>query len=251
MPNIIYGKNPIIEALESGQPINKIYLSRGAKNQVDKKIIQLARQHGIPVRELDRRKLIELAGHEKNQGVVAVLTDVVYRTIEDIFNRAAQRNEAPLIALLDEIQDPHNFGAIIRSAEAFGFHGIIIPKDRSAGITDTVAKTSAGAVSHLPIARVTNLAQTIKELKKNNVWIAGADQNAEQSFYEADLNRSLAVVIGSEGKGMRRLVRENCDFLVRIPMSGKINSLNASVAAALVFCEARKQRSARRLAQSA
>jgi len=244
MSNIIYGKNPVIEALESGQSINKIYLSSGPQKPVDRKIIQLARQRGIPVREVDRKKLLELAGTEKNQSIVAVLTEIVYSTIEDIFSRASQRSEPPLIAILDEIQDPHNFGAIIRSAEAFGFHGIIIPKDRSVGITKTVAKTSAGAVSHIPIIRVPNLAQLIKTLKIENIWITGTDQQAEIKFYEADLNRSLAVVIGSEGKGMRRLVKESCDFLVRIPMDGKINSLNASVAAALVFCEARRQRGA-------
>jgi 23S rRNA (guanosine2251-2'-O)-methyltransferase len=242
MPNIIYGKNPIIEALEAGQTFNKIYLASGQKNPVERKIIQLARQNGIPVREVDRKKLIEMAGHDKTQGVVAILSEAVYSTIEDIFNRAMQQKKAPLIAILDEIQDPHNFGAIIRSAEAFGFHGIIIAKDRSVGITETVAKTSAGAVSHLPIVRVQNLVQLIKELKANNVWIAGADQQAAMSIYEADLNRSLAVVIGSEGKGMRRLVKGCCDFLIRIPMVGHINSLNASVAAALIFCEAMRQR---------
>ena len=244
MHNIIYGKNPVIEALESGQPINKIYLVTGSKNPVDKKIIQSARRKGIPVREVDRRKLIELVGHEKTQGVVAVLTEIGYRTIEDIFDRAAQSKESPLIAILDEIQDPHNFGAIIRSAESFGFHGIIFPKDRSAGITATVAKTSAGAVSHLPIARVNNLSRMMEGLKSYNVWIVGADQEAEINFYEADLNRALAVVIGSEDKGLRRLTKEKCDFLVRIPMFGRINSLNASVAAALIFCETRRQRTA-------
>lgn len=244
MSNIIYGKNPVIEALQAGQAINKIYLADGSKHPVDKKIMQLARQRGIPVREVDRKKLMELAGHDRTQGVVAILTEISYSTIEDIFNRARYLQELPLIAILDEIQDPHNFGAIIRSAEAFGFHGIIIPKDRSVGITDTVSKTSAGAVSHIPVARVQNLAQWMKELKNQNVWIAGADQGAETSVFEADLNRSLAVVIGSEGKGMRRLVKESCDFLVRIPMFGKINSLNASVAAALIFCEARRQRGA-------
>ena len=242
MPNIISGKNPVLEALEAGQAINKIYLASGPKNPVDRKIMQLARQNGIPVREVDRRKLAEIAGHDKTQGVVAVVMEYAYASIEDIFKHSQSRNEAPLLAILDEIQDPHNFGAIIRSAEAFGFHGIIISKDRSVGITETVVKTSAGAVAHLPIARVNNLATTIKELKKNNVWIAGTDQEANDSYFAADLNRSLAILIGSEGKGMRRLVKESCDFLVRIPMVGKINSLNASVAAALVFCEARKQR---------
>lgn len=245
MSNIIYGKNPVIEALAAAQPINKIYLAAGPKHAAEQKIIQLARQNGIPVREVDRKKLAEMAGHDKTQGVVAILTEIGYGSIDDIFNRAAQRQEPPLIAILDEIQDPHNFGAIIRSAEAFGFHGIVFPKDRSVGLTDTVAKTSAGAVSHIPMVRVQNLAQWIKEIKSQNVWIAGADQQAERSLFEADLNRPLAVVIGSEGKGMRRLIKESCDFLVRIPMVGQINSLNASVAAALIFCEARKQRSAK------
>jgi 23S rRNA (guanosine2251-2'-O)-methyltransferase len=244
MSNIISGKNPVLEALEAGQSINKIYLASGPKNLVDKKIIQLARQNGIPVREVDRRKLVEIAGHDKIQGVVAVVMEYAYASIEDIFKNSQSKNEAPLLAILDEIQDPHNFGAIVRSAEAFGFHGIIISKDRSVGITETVVKTSAGAVAHLPIARVNNLATTIKELKENNIWIAGTDQDAKNNFFEADLNRPLAIVIGSEGKGMRRLVKENCDFLVSIPMVGKINSLNASVAAALVFCEARRQRRA-------
>jgi 23S rRNA (guanosine2251-2'-O)-methyltransferase len=242
MSNIIYGKNPVLEALEAGQSINKIFLASGPKNPVDKKIIQLARQIGIPVREVDRRKLAEIAGHDKTQGVVAVVMEYAYAAIEDIFKNSQNKNEAPLLAILDEIQDPHNFGAIIRSAEAFGFHGIIISKDRSVGITETVVKTSAGAVVHLPIARVNNLAATIKELKKKNIWIAGTDQDAMDTIFDADLNRSLAIIIGSEGKGMRRLVKEKCDFLVRIPMVGKINSLNASVAAALVFCEARRQR---------
>jgi 23S rRNA (guanosine2251-2'-O)-methyltransferase len=244
MSNIIHGKNPVIEALEAGQSINKIYLANGPKNQADKKIMQLARQNGIPVQEVDRRKLVEIAGHAKTQGVVAIVMEYAYASIEDIFNNSNRKNEAPLFAILDEIQDPHNFGAIIRSAEAFGVHGIVISKDRSVGITETVAKTSAGAVAHLPIARVNNLATTIKELKKNNIWIVGTDQDAQNTFFEADLDRSLAIIIGSEGKGMRRLVKENCDFLVSIPMVGRINSLNASVAAALVFCEARRQRRA-------
>jgi len=244
MSNLIYGKNPVLEALAAKLPINKIYLSRGTKRPIDKKIFRLAREQGIPVREVDRKKLIELAGHDRTQGVVAVIMEYKYSTLAEILGRSNEKHEAPLIAILDEIQDPHNFGAIIRSAEAFGFHGVIIPKDRSVGITDAVAKTSSGAVSHLPVARVINLAQTMKELQAENIWIAGSDQDAEMSFYGADLNRPLAIVIGSEGKGLRRLVKERCDFLVRIPMVGKINSLNASVAAALIFCETRRQRGA-------
>ncbi|MDZ7330871.1 MAG: 23S rRNA (guanosine(2251)-2'-O)-methyltransferase RlmB [candidate division KSB1 bacterium] len=242
MSHIISGKNPVIEALLAGRPINKIFVASNIKSGLDAKLVQLARRQGIPVREVDRKKLQELAGHENTQGVVAVLLEYGYSSEETIFERAAQRQELPLIAVLDEIQDPHNLGAIIRSAEAFGFHGVVIPKDRSAGLSDTVAKTSAGAVAHLPIVRVTNLAQWLENIKSQQIWVAGADQQAEVSLFHADLNRALAVVIGSEGKGLRRLVRERCDFLVRIPMAGQINSLNASVAAALIFCEARKQR---------
>ncbi len=246
MSHIISGRNPVIEALQAGRPINKIFLVSGPKSGMDIKIVQLARERGIPIREVDRKKLQELAGHDHFQNVVAVLMELGYSSEEALFERAVQRHEPPLIAVLDEIQDPHNLGAIIRSAEAFGFHGVVIPKDRSVGLTDTVAKTSAGAVAHLPVVRVTNLARWLESIKRQHIWVAGADQQAELSLFQADLNRALAVVIGSEGKGMRRLVRERCDFLIRIPMVGQINSLNASVAAALIFCEARKQRGAER-----
>ncbi len=242
MANIIYGKNPVLEALTAGQPINKIFIASGISHAADNKIVQLARQRGIPVREADRRKLAALAGHAETQGVVALLTSQPYQEMVDIFRVAQQKNESPLIALLDEIQDPHNLGAIIRSAEAFGFHGIIVTKNHSVGLTDVVAKTSAGAVAHLPIVRVTNLVQTLQDLKARNIWLAGAAQEANVTVFETDLNRPLGIVIGSEGRGLRRLVKETCDFLVRIPMFGRVNSLNASVAAALIFCEARRQR---------
>lgn len=239
---IIYGKNPIKEALASNQPITKIYITKGKRTAYVSKLFQSARQKGIPVRELERNKLRELAGNDGHQGVVAVLSQISYGEIEDIFQKATDKNESALIAILDEIQDPHNLGAIIRSAEAFGFHGIIIPKDRSVGLTDVVAKTSAGAVSFIPVVRVVNLARAIDDLKEAGVWIAGTDQGAKESFYEMDLNRSLGVVIGGEGKGLRPLIEKKCDFLLKIPIVGKVNSLNASVAAAIVFCEARKQR---------
>lgn len=242
MAHIIYGKNPVLEALTAGQPINKIFVASGTRRAADNQIVQLARQRGIPVREADRRKLAALAGHAETQGVVALLTSQNYQELVDIFRVAQQRNESPLIALLDEIQDPHNLGAIIRSAEAFGFHGIIVTKNHSVGLTAVVAKTSAGAVAHLPIVRVTNLVQTLKDLKAQNIWLAGAAQEANATVFETDLNRPLGIVIGSEGRGLRRLVKETCDFLVRIPMFGRVNSLNASVAAALIFCEARRQR---------
>ena len=239
---IIYGKNPVKEALESDQPVNKIYIIKGKKTPYISKLFQSARQKGIPVREIEKNKLQELAGNSGHQGVVAVLSQVSYSEIEDIFRRAKEKNESPLIAILDELQDPHNLGAIIRSAEAFGFHGIVFSKDRSAGLTETVTKTSAGAVVHIPVVRVTNLARTIDELKNHGLWIAGTVQEANDLFFEVDLNRSLGIVVGCEGKGIRSLIKKKCDFMVSIPLVGKVNSLNASVAAAIVFCEARMQR---------
>jgi len=241
MTQIIYGKNPIREALDAARTINKIFVLRGKKSPSDMKIIQKAKQAKIPIREVDRKKLIELTGHDGHQGFVALVLEIDYSTIDDIFALAEDRKEKPLIALLDEIQDPHNLGAIIRSAEALGFHGIIVPKDRSAGLSATVMKTSAGAASHLPIVRVTNLARTMEELKSAGIWIAGADQDAEQTIYEVNFPSSLAVVIGSEGKGLRRLIKQKCDFLVRIPLFGNVNSLNASVAAGIIFAEVRKR----------
>jgi len=240
--SIIYGKNPVKEALKSDLPVNKIYIIKGKKSPFVSKLFQSARQQGIPVREVENNKLLELAGDSGHQGVIAELSHVSYSEIEDIFYRAKEKNESPLIAILDEIQDPHNLGAIIRSAEAFGFHGIVIPKNRAAGLTETVTKTSAGAVAHIPVVRITNLARTIDELKEQGVWIAGTDHEANEFFYEVDLNRSLGIVIGSEGKGIRPLITKKCDFMVKIPMVGKVNSLNASVSAAIVFCEARRQR---------
>ena len=239
---IIYGKNPILEALASNQPINKIYVIKGKRRSSLSNIILLARQKGVPVREIAREKMREVAGHDSHQGIMAEVSQLSYSEMDVIFQRAQEKAEAPLLAIIDEIQDPHNLGAIIRSAEAFGFHGLLLPKDRSAGLTETVAKTSAGAVSHIPVVRITNLARTIDELKNQNVWIAGTDQAADETFYRLDLNRALAIVIGSESKGMRQLTKKKCDFLMKIPLVGKVNSLNASVAAAIVFCEARRQR---------
>lgn len=239
---IISGKNPIIEALQANLPLTKIFIARGVKKATSNLIKRLASQSGIPLRELARTKLTELVGHEDHQGIVAILSQSPYGTIDDILTAAHQRNEPLLIAILDEIQDPHNLGAIIRSADAFGIHGIIIPKHRSVGLTETVAKTSAGAISHIAVARVTNLAQTIEELKQKGLWIVGADQTSTQKIDELDVKLPLGIVIGSEGKGIRRLVKEKCDLLIQIPMYGKINSLNASVAAAVIFWEIRRQR---------
>ncbi len=243
MPSITYGKNPVKELIAAGLQINKLFVVKGRKSKSDLKLIERAKSLKIPIHEVDRFKLSEIAGSENHQGFVAELPEYKYSEIDDIFRKAERHNEHVLVAILDEIQDPHNLGAIIRSAEAFGFHGLIIPKDRSAGPNSTVAKTSAGAMAHVPIVRVTNLVRIMKDLQNQGVWFVGTDQNAEQSVYEAKLNMPLGVVIGNEGRGIRRLVKKTCDFLVRIPLFGHVNSLNASVAAAIVFSEARNQRS--------
>lgn len=238
----IYGRNPVFEALQAKKSITKIFILQSINRSHIDQILNMARQHRIPVRYVTKGKLIELAGQVNHQGVVAIASSGDYSSIDDILTTAQERNENPLIAILDEIQDPHNLGAIIRSAEAFGFHGIIIPKDRSAGLTQTVAKTSAGALAHIHVTRVTNIAQTIDMLKDEGLWIVGAKEGTQKTINDIDCTLSLGVVIGSEGKGMRRLVRDKCDFIVHIPMAGRINSLNASVAAAILFWEVRKGR---------
>lgn len=239
---IIYGKNPVKEAIEASQPLTKIFIAHGLFKSSADVLKELAKKRNVPIREVPRAKLTTLVGHDRHQGIVALISSAEYGSIDDVFCHARQKNEPPLIALLDEIQDPHNFGAIIRSAEAFGIHGIIIPKDRSVGITDAVAKTSAGAFAHVIVARVINLAQTMEQLKREGLWLVAADQNAISQIDEVDYKQPLGVVIGSEGKGVRRLIKEKCDFLVRIPMVGKINSLNTSVAAAILFWEIQRQR---------
>ena len=205
-------------------------------------IANTARANGVVVVNADRRKLDEMSRTHAHQGVIAVAAVREYASIEDIFQRAEEQGEAPLIVLCDELSDPHNLGAVIRTAECAGAHGVVIPKRRSAGLTAIVAKTSAGAVSHIPVARVPNLTALMKELQKRGVWIFGAEMDGTTSLYEADLKGPAAIVIGSEGSGMSRLVAETCDFTVSIPMKGKINSLNASAAAAILLYEAVRQR---------
>ena len=242
MPEIIYGRKPVIEAIRAGKSIEKILIAVEIKSQVISEITALARKNNVSVERISKQKLGEQAKNFNTQGVIAVIKSQSYASIEDILNKSKELNEPPLLALLDGIEDPQNLGAIIRSAEGAGLHGIILPKRRSAGLTSTVVKTSAGASNYVLTAQVSNLNYTIDSLKKNNVWIAGTDQNADQYFTEVDLSGPLAIVIGAEGSGIHRLVKENCDFLVSIPMFGKMNSLNASVAAALLFFEARRQR---------
>ena len=239
---IIEGRNAVIEALRSETAIDKIYLAKGETDKTLGHIASKARAAGIVVMEADRRKLDNMSRTHAHQGVIALAAVREYATVEDILAAAADKGEAPLLVICDEISDPHNLGAIIRTAECAGAHGVIIPKRRSAGLTAIVAKTSAGAVSYLPVARVANLSATIKELKKQGVWVFGTAADASTNLYDADLKSAAAIVIGSEGDGMSRLVAENCDFLVSIPMKGRISSLNASAAASVLLYEAVRQR---------
>ena len=239
---IIEGRNAVLEALRAGAPIDKIYVARGETDASLGHIASTARSSGIVVVEADRRKLDAMSVTHAHQGVIAVAAVREYASVEEILPAAREQGEPPLVVVCDELSDPHNLGAVIRTAECAGAHGVIIPKRRSAGLTAIVAKTSAGAVSHVPVARVANLPSLLKELKDAGLWIFGAEAGGTTSLYDADLKNPAAIVIGSEGKGMGRLVAENCDFKVSIPMKGKLNSLNASAAAAILLYEAVRQR---------
>ena len=239
---IIEGRNAVIEALRVGTPMDKIYIAKGETDKTLGHIASKARSAGIVVVEADRRKLDNMSRTHAHQGVIALAAVREYATVESILQAAADRGEPPLLVVCDEISDPHNLGAILRTAECAGAHGVVIPKRRSAGLTAVVAKTSAGAVSHIPVARVANLPSLLKELKKAGLWIFGSAADGTTPLYDADLKGPAAIVIGSEGEGMSRLVTENCDFLVSIPMKGKLNSLNASAAAAILLYEAVRQR---------
>ena len=243
---VIEGRNAVIEALRAGTAIDKIYLLKGETDATLGHIASTAREKGIVVVDADRRKLDGMSRTHAHQGVVAMAAVREYVDVEDILRAARDKGEAPLLVVCDEISDPHNLGAIIRTAEAAGAHGVIIPKRRSAGLTAVVAKTSAGAVSYLPVARVPNIPSLLRDLKKEGVWIFGTAAEATVALYDADFRSPAAIVIGSEGEGMGRLVAEQCDFLVSIPMFGKVNSLNASAACAVVLYEAVRQRSAAR-----
>ncbi len=242
MSDVIYGRNPILEALKAKQKLQKILIAENAKGARISEILSLARANRVRIQKVPAQKIVELTGKSNAQGLAALTEPHRYASLDDILEQAIERNEPPLIALLDGIEDPHNLGAILRSADGAGVHGIVLPKRRSVGLTASVAKTSAGAMAHVLTAQVANLANVIEKLKRQDVWIVGADENGTQDYFEADLSAGLAIVIGNEGTGLHRLVKEKCDFLVRIPMHGKINSLNAAVAAALLFFEARRQR---------
>ena len=238
----VEGRNAVIELLESGRDINKILIAKGEKHGSINKIIAIAKERKILLTELERNKLNQIAESQNHQGVIAIVPPYNYCEVEDILQLAKQKEEIPFILLLDGIEDPHNLGSIIRTAETAGVHGIIIPKRRAASVNSTVSKVSAGAVEHMKIARVNNLNETIHYLKDQGLWICGTDMNTDVSYTKQDYKMPLAIVIGSEGFGISRLVKENCDFLVKIPMKGKITSLNASVSAGIIMYEVLRQR---------
>lgn len=239
--DMVAGRNAVMEALKSSRSVNKLMIANGSTEGSIKEIIAVAKEKGINIQYWDRSKLDSIARGIRHQGVLAQVAPVQYAELEDILQVAKDRNEPPFIVLLDELEDPHNLGAILRTADAAGVHGVLIPKHRSCPLSATVAKTSAGAVEHVPVARVGNLVQTIKKLKQEGLWVAAADMDGKD-YYDTDLTGPLLLIIGSEGQGVGRLVKEQCDFVVRIPMVGKINSLNASVAGSILMYEAMKQR---------
>lgn len=239
---LLEGRNALNEALKSGRQIDKVFLVDGNPDRSLLRLAAQAKEQGAVIVRTDRRKLDQMSVTHAHQGVIAVAAAHEYATLDDILRRAEERGEAPLIVLCDELSDPHNLGAILRTAECAGAHGVVIPKRRSVGLTATVAKTSAGAVEYLPVARVGNLTGAIEELQARGVWIFGAAAEGTVSLYEADLAGPAAIVIGNEGAGMSRLVAQKCDFTVRIPMRGEISSLNASAAAAILLYEAVRRR---------
>ncbi|MBU3804256.1 MAG: 23S rRNA (guanosine(2251)-2'-O)-methyltransferase RlmB [Candidatus Cellulosilyticum pullistercoris] len=240
-PNILFGRNAVMEALKGEREIDKILIQKGEKEGSVIKIISSAKAKSIVVLEVEKSKLDELTGREKHQGVVAYVAAHEYVSVEEILEDAAEKGEQPFVLILDNIQDPHNLGAIIRTAHNAGVHGIIIPKRRAVGLTGTVAKSSAGALEYMKVAKVSNIVQTIRELKEKGLWIACADMDGK-TLYEENLTGPIGIVVGSEGEGVSKLTKENCDYVVSVPMYGKVTSLNASVAASLMVYEVVRQR---------
>jgi 23S rRNA (guanosine2251-2'-O)-methyltransferase len=237
---MIAGKNPVLEALRSGREINKLWIAEGVKKSGVQELIELAKERGVLVQFVPKQKIDKLA--DNHQGIVASVAAYDYAELDDLFKAAQNKNEDPFFIILDELEDPHNLGSIMRTADAIGAHGIIIPKRRAVGLTAVVAKASTGAIEHVPVVRVTNLAQTVDELKDRGVWIAGTDAKGSQDYRKMDATLPLALIIGSEGKGMSRLLKEKCDFLYHLPMIGHVTSLNASVAASILMYEVYRKR---------
>lgn len=242
---IVYGKNSILELLKSGKPVNKVLFHADGPSGRNQDIIAVLHERNVPYQFVDRQTLDRLTNRERHQGMLAYIAAREYSSIEDILNLAKEQREDPFVLMLDEIEDPHNLGALLRTVDAVGAHGVIIPKRRSVTLTGTVAKTSAGAVEHVLVARVSNLVQTLQELKKQGCWVSGAEAGGKQAF-EADLTGPRVIVIGNEGKGISRLLRKNCDEIVSLPMKGKVTSLNASVAGSIMLYEVLRQRASSR-----
>lgn len=240
--DVLVGRNAVTEALKSGRGINKLWIASGDREGSVSEIAALAKERGIVMQYVERAKIESFARGHRHQGVLAYVAPVPYAELDDILKAAEAKGEAPFLVLLDELEDPHNLGALLRTADATGVHGILIPKRRSVSLNATVAKTSAGAVEYVPVARIGNIAQTLKKLKEKGFWVAGADMDGEKAYYEADLTGPLVLVVGSEGRGMSRLTKEACDFIVSMPMVGRINSLNASVAGSILMYESMRQR---------
>ncbi|HTR82628.1 MAG TPA: 23S rRNA (guanosine(2251)-2'-O)-methyltransferase RlmB [Bacteroidota bacterium] len=243
--NIIAGRKPVIEALNAGTLIEKIYILRGTHGEPIDAIRRLARQRNILCTDADRHVFDKLSSDVHSQGVIAITGVKEYTEVDEILSIASSSGEKPFLLIFDEIEDPHNLGALIRTAFCLGVHGGILPKHNASPVNETVAKTSAGASAHFPVAKVTNIVSAIEELKKSGVWVVGADANAQKSFAEVDYTMPIAIVVGNEGKGIRRLVKEKCDFLVSIPMARSFDSLNVSVAGALMMYEVYRKRSKR------
>ena len=237
---MIAGKNPVLEALRAGREINKVWIAEGVKKTGVEELLDLARERGVLVQFVPKQKIDKLA--ENHQGIVASVAAYNYAELDDLFAVAKAKNEDPFFLILDELEDPHNLGSIMRTADAIGVHGIIIPKRRAVGLTAVVAKASTGAIEHVPVVRVTNLAQTVDELKERGIWIAGTDAKGSADYRKMDATLPLAIIIGSEGRGMARLLKDKCDFLYHLPMIGHVTSLNASVAAALLMYEVYRKR---------
>ncbi|KGP89751.1 RNA methyltransferase TrmH [Pontibacillus chungwhensis BH030062] len=237
----IIGKNAVSEALKSGRSINKVMVSDQLQHKATQTLQKIAKENGVQVQKVPKKKIDQLVDGS-HQGVIASVAAYSYSELEDLFDHAHQKGEAPFFLILDEIEDPHNLGSILRTADAAGVHGIIIPKRRSVGLTATVAKTSTGAIEYIPVVRVTNLARTIEDLKKEHVWVVGTDAKGEEDYRQLKGDMPIALVIGSEGKGISRLVKEKCDWSVRLPMVGHVTSLNASVSASLLMYEIHRKR---------
>ncbi|MPQ42367.1 23S rRNA (guanosine(2251)-2'-O)-methyltransferase RlmB [Clostridium tarantellae] len=240
--DLVEGRNAVIELLKTDKTIEQLFIANGKLEGSINKIIALAKEKKIVIKEVDRKKLDSMSETRAHQGVIAQITPFKYSTVEDILLYAEKRGESPFIIILDELEDPHNLGSIVRTAELCGVHGIIIPKRRNVGVTGTVYKASVGAIEHIKIAKVTNINSVIDELKSKNIWVYGADIMGDEYSYEINFQGACAIIIGSEGKGMSKLTKSKCDKLVKIPMVGKINSLNASVAGGIMMYEVLKSR---------